>query len=39
MVENNMAIGITFAIYLLVMLGIGVLDCMRANNLSELRPA
>lgn len=39
MVDNNATIGFTFALYLIVMLAIGVLDSMRANNLSELRPA
>lgn len=39
MVENNATIGFTFALDLIVMLAIGVLACMRTNNLSELRPA
>ncbi|MCM5703331.1 sodium/proline symporter PutP [Larsenimonas salina] len=35
MVENNITIGITFAIYLLMMLGIGVLAYKRTSNLSD----
>ncbi|PXX99695.1 sodium/proline symporter PutP [Halomonas sp. LBP4] len=35
MVENNMAIGITFAIYLLVMLGIGIVAYKRTTDLSD----
>ncbi|MFW3616188.1 sodium/proline symporter PutP [Billgrantia antri] len=35
MVENNMAIGFTFAVYLLVMLGIGIIAYKRTTNLSD----
>lgn len=35
MVENNMAIGFTFVVYLLLMLGIGLVAYMRTTNLSD----
>ncbi|EPC01346.1 proline:sodium symporter [Litchfieldella anticariensis FP35 = DSM 16096] len=35
MVQNNLTIGFTFAIYLLVMLGIGIIAYRRTNNLSD----
>ncbi|HSH57865.1 MAG TPA: sodium/proline symporter PutP [Halomonas sp.] len=35
MVENNATIGFTFALYLLVMLGIGILAYKRTTNLSD----
>ncbi|GAB2796944.1 sodium/proline symporter PutP [Halomonas shantousis] len=35
MVENNITIGITFAVYLLVMLGIGIVAYKRTTNLSD----
>ncbi|MGB8714035.1 MAG: sodium/proline symporter PutP [Onishia taeanensis] len=35
MVENNLTIGITFALYLVVMLGIGVIAYKRTTNLSD----
>ncbi|MHB0774475.1 sodium/proline symporter PutP [Halomonas sp. WWR20] len=35
MVENNISIGITFAVYLLVMLGIGIIAYKRTTNLSD----
>ncbi|GGX95341.1 sodium:proline symporter [Litchfieldella qijiaojingensis] len=35
MVQNNFSIGFTFAVYLLVMLGIGIVAYKRTNNLSD----
>ena len=35
MVENNITIGFTFVVYLLVMLGIGLIAWKRTNNLSD----
>ncbi|TFH87930.1 sodium/proline symporter PutP [Billgrantia azerbaijanica] len=35
MVENNMAIGFTFVVYLLLMLGIGLVAYLRTSNLSD----
>ncbi|MGR2737804.1 sodium/proline symporter PutP [Billgrantia sp. Q4P2] len=35
MVQNNMAIGLTFVVYLLLMLGIGIVAYKRTTNLSD----
>ncbi|WP_148254599.1 sodium/proline symporter PutP [Aidingimonas lacisalsi] len=35
MVENNLTIGLTFAVYLVVMLGIGIIAYRRTTNLSD----
>ena len=35
MVQNNMAIGFTFVVYLLLMLGIGIVAYKRTTNLSD----